>query len=156
MCPQVNFSFSKRCSPVMPVEEKNRHLDELFVVHTPIETHTAAGVSVDVKREDLYCSPSISPLAKMRGVNIVMRRLKRAGFSTVGVFDFKVSRAGVGIAAMAKYLGMECIECYQHYKVYDTEGLPDQQRRCLEWGAELYPIRAAQIAINYYKGKKYV
>jgi 1-aminocyclopropane-1-carboxylate deaminase/D-cysteine desulfhydrase-like pyridoxal-dependent ACC family enzyme len=131
-------------------------LSDLFLPHTPYETYTLQGVPVDIKREDLYCHSSIAPLAKMRGVNTVMNRLKQQGISTVGVYDFKVSRAGIGISAMAKYLEMKCYACYPHYKTYDTEGLPKQQLKCQEWGAELYPIRAAQIQVNFNMAKKFI
>jgi len=131
-------------------------IEDFFCEHTPIETYTVDKLEVDVKREDLYCRDIIAPLAKMRGVNDVMKRLKEEGRETVGVFDFKVSRAGVGIAALAHLLGMKCIECYQHYKAYDSEGLPWQQLKCRDWGAELYPIPASRININYAIGKRYV
>jgi len=139
-----------------PVDDLPKSLDDLFRDHTPIETYNVSGRLIDVKREDLYCQSIIAPLAKMRGVNIVMQQLKQQGFDTVGVFDFKVSKAGVGIAAMAKILGMKCIECYQHYKVYETEGLPEQQRQCQAWGAELYPIKASRININYAIAKRHL
>jgi len=131
-------------------------IEDLFRRHTPIETYELKGIEVDVKREDLYCRDIIAPLAKMRGVNVVMERLKQEGKHIVGVFDFKVSRAGVGIAAMAHLLGMRCIECYQHYKAYNSDGLPWQQTQCQKWGAELYSIPASRININYAIGKRYV
>jgi 1-aminocyclopropane-1-carboxylate deaminase/D-cysteine desulfhydrase-like pyridoxal-dependent ACC family enzyme len=131
-------------------------IEDLFTAHTPFETHRIGERPVDVKRDDLYCNPMIAPLSKMRGVNRVMHRLVDDGVKTVGVFDFKVSKAGVGIAAMAKLLGLDCIACYQHYKAYDKGGLPEQQRRCEAWGAQLYPIPASRININYAIAKRHV
>ncbi|MFC1876838.1 pyridoxal-phosphate dependent enzyme [Thermodesulfobacteriota bacterium] len=131
-------------------------IEDLFVLHTPIETFQLNGRNIDVKRDDLYCREMIAPLAKMRGVHLVMNRLKEEGTETVGVFDFKVSKAGVGIAAMANMLEMRCVECYQHYKAYNGNDLPNQQRMCQAWGAELYPVPASRININYAMAKRYV
>ena len=136
--------------------EIHSKINDLFLNHTPIEKYRIKGKTIFVKREDLFCSDKIAPLSKMRGVQRVMERLKKDRVNTVGVFDFKVSKAGVGISAMAKHLGMHCIECYQHYKSYDETGLPKQQQQCIEWGAELFPIKASRININYAIGKKYV
>ncbi|MFT5730204.1 MAG: 1-aminocyclopropane-1-carboxylate deaminase [Desulforhopalus sp.] len=138
------------------IHHKISSAEELFLPHTPIESYNIGNRHIDVKREDMYCRDMIAPLAKMRGVHVVMEKMKSDGIDTVGVFDFKVSKAGVGISAMANLLGIRCIECYQHYKAYNGKELPAQQQMCQSWGAELYPIKASRININYAVGRRYV
>ena len=126
----------------------------MLLYNTPIEEYEVSGIPVYVKREDLCSPPPLPPLEKLRGIELILKRLKAEGITTVGVIDTRVSKAGWGVAGMCKEYGMNCIVVYP--KLKGETNLPFNQEAAKELGAEIYPIRGNYTRINYAVGKKYV
>lgn len=126
----------------------------MIVDHTPVQYYPVGnnGDIVVVKREDLSTVPPLPPLAKLRGVTLLLEKLKAQGVRKVGVVDTSVSKAGQGVAAVCKSLGMECVLGHPNRK----EGLAPQHQAAKDLGAELYPLRGGRVSIHYYQTKRYV
>lgn len=109
-----------------------------------------------VKREDLCFTRvnglELPPLAKLRGAEFLLRRLKKEGYKTIGVFDTRVSKAGWGIAGICSYLGLRCRSYFPLLK--NQKRFKDQQYMASLFGAKLVAIPAGRTAILYSIAKK--
>lgn len=121
---------------------------------TLIEEYILQGRTVFVKREDLCCSdsPSLPPLAKLRGASILLEALRERGIKLVGNVDTAVSKSGQGVAVLCSELRMQCILGYPD----GVKGVPPQLKIAQEFGAELLPLKPNYIRINYSQVSNYV
>ena len=118
---------------------------------TPVEEHLCEGHMVFVKREDLCAEAPMPPLAKMRGVQRYLERLKASGAQSVGVMDTKVSKSGLGVAVISEALGLEC-----HYYFPAPQGeewRTPWRQTAKEHSATLIPLPGGRIAIAYARAK---
>lgn len=113
---------------------------DLIYSHTPWEMHNG----IHVKREDLSCSgPSFS---KVRGVWRQLEYLTRPNapipVNEVGVMDSRHSKAGWGVAYLAKYFPrpIKVNIFYPHFKGEPEGQLREYQQRAQELGAEVIPL----------------
>ena len=127
--------------------------EDFFMEHTPIEKYKVKDRIVYVKRDDLFGRHPAPPLAKLRGIKPILERLNEKGVKVVGINDTRVSKAGQGLAILAKQLDMKAILGYPNYR---SGEIPPQHKIAQEYGAEIYPVRANRVNIMYYQTKKYV
>lgn len=126
----------------------------LFRPHTPIESYTVEEREVRVKRDDLYGIYPAPPLAKLRGMRVLLRRLYDDGIRLVGCWDTRVSKLGLGLAACATELpGLRCVVSYPTKKG-EVEPSCISEARAL--GAEVYPTPGNRISISFAVARKYV
>lgn len=126
----------------------------LFQEHTPVNCYVVEGRAIHVKRDDLYGRPPAPPLAKLRGLRVVLSRLYDDGVRLTGCWDTRVSKLGQGLAACcAEFPGMRCIVSYP---VKKGEPQPDAVRAAAELGAEVYPVPGARITICLAQARRYV
>lgn len=128
--------------------------------NTPIEQYKIGDKTIHVKREDL-CTPSPGPtFSKVRGLLKRLQTLKSQGVETVGYTESSVSMAGWGVAWLAPQVGLKAV-------VYDPQYLTNQKKKPEhldvldfhrgKWkllNAEVVPVQARRIKINYYICKK--
>jgi hypothetical protein len=128
----------------------------MFLEHTPIEEHKVGSTTVYVKREDLYGQPPMPPLAKLRGIRLVLDSLYYKGVRTIGVLDTRVSKSGQGVAAVRRYEHPD-MRLMLAYPVSKANGsAPPQHTEAEKLGAELYPQQATRQSIMWYKFKRIV
>jgi hypothetical protein len=128
--------------------------ESIFREHTPIEEYEVAGRRVYVKREDLYGLPPAPPLAKLRGLRVLLRRLYADGVRLTGCWDTRVSKLGQGLAACCReFPDMSCVVSYPTKK---GESEPAHVRAAAELGAEVYPLPGSRISICYARARSYV
>ena len=121
---------------------------------TPIEQYVLPnGRRVYVKRDDLWRGGRYGGgNAKMRGVEVHLRRLVESGVSHVAMVDARTSRAGWGIAELCRDLGLKFTEFFGLRR--DEWGtVPPFQQMCREAGAELCPMPASRVYPMYYKAR---
>lgn len=119
-----------------------------FLEHTPIEEYKVSDKKVYVKREDLF--DPINRNAKMRGINAYL--LKHPEIKGIGVYDTRISRAGLGTANIAiRNFGVETHIFYQKNK-FDTERKEHLQAQ--EIGAKLHSCSGTRTSICYYQGRR--
>ena len=119
-----------------------------FLEHTPIEEYKVNWKRVFVKREDLF--DPINRNAKMRGINAYL--LKHTEIKKIGVYDTRISRAGLGTANIAiRNFGIETYIFYQKNK-HDEERKEHLQAQ--ELGAKLYPCNGTRTSICFYQGRR--
>ena len=128
----------------------------MFLEHTPIEEYRVGSTTVYVKREDLYGQPPMPPLAKLRGIRMVLDSLYLKGVRTIGVLDTRVSKSGQGVAAVRKYEhpDMKLMLAYPVSKA--DRSVPSQHQEAEKIGAVLYPQQATRQSIMWYKFKRIV
>lgn len=122
--------------------------------HTPIEEYAIDSMVVFVKREDLVGIPPAPPLGKLRGLMRILQRLHRDGVRTVGCWDTRVSKLGVGVAAaVGQFESMRAIIGYPALR-----GMPAPSHLALaaQLGAELYPTVPNRAQICFSVTRKYV
>jgi 1-aminocyclopropane-1-carboxylate deaminase/D-cysteine desulfhydrase-like pyridoxal-dependent ACC family enzyme len=124
--------------------------------NTPIEEYFVKDHKIFVKREDLACIGNEGPhFAKVRGLYKVLKKYKKLGINTVGYMETTVSRAGHGISYFCKKLGMKAVIFKPVYK--DGKPRNEQVKQEEQWkkfGAEIIPIQATRLTINFYQAKK--
>ena len=120
---------------------------------TPIEPYLCRGIPVAVKREDLCADPPLPPLAKLRGIQAYMQRVKQEGATAVGVLDTRVSKSGLGVACIASDLGLTC-HYYFPVRKDETDWLTPTRAEASRQGAVLVPMQAGRIGIVYARAKK--
>lgn len=109
---------------------------------------------IHVKREDLYGMPPAPPLAKLRGIRVLLNRLYMEGIRLVGCWDTRVSKLGQGLAASCTELPqMRCIVSYPTKK---GEARPESVQIAADLGAEIYPVPGSRITICYAQARRYV
>lgn len=123
----------------------------MFLEHTPIEKYKVGDVPVYVKREDLYGQEPMPPLAKLRGIRIVLHNAHNQGIKDIGVLDTRVSKSGQGVAAVIKeyYPSMQLHLGYPVTKA--NRSVPVQHKIAEELGAKLYPCQATRQSIMWYR-----
>src|ERR1700755_1105001 len=85
----------------------------MFREHTPIDCYKVGGKDVHVKRDDLYARPPAPPLAKLRGLRVLLGRLYSEGVRLAGCWDTRVSKLGQGLAACCtEFADMKCVVSY--------------------------------------------
>jgi 1-aminocyclopropane-1-carboxylate deaminase/D-cysteine desulfhydrase-like pyridoxal-dependent ACC family enzyme len=121
---------------------------------TPIEIHWIKKRRIHVKRDDLYGAAPAPPLAKLRGMRLLLRKLHGEGIRLVGCWDTRISKLGEGLAACCKELpGMKCIVSYP-----TKQGIPEPEsiKKAKDLGAEILPVPGGRINICFYKARIFV
>lgn len=125
-----------------------------FCLDTPLEKYILDGVEVWVKRDDLFGVPPAPPLGKLRGLRVLLKKIRRSGGRLVGCWDTRVSSLGQGVAAACRdYSGMRCIISYPTKK---GAGIPDAVVRAKHLGAEVHPVPGGRITISFARAREYV
>jgi len=127
-----------------------------FLEHTPIEEYKVGSTTVYVKREDLYGQDPMPPLAKLRGIRIVLDSLYTKGVRTIGVLDTRVSKSGQGVAAVRRYEHPD-MKLLLGFPVTKADGtIPPQFIEAFKLDAILCPQQATRQSIMWYKFKRIV
>jgi 1-aminocyclopropane-1-carboxylate deaminase/D-cysteine desulfhydrase-like pyridoxal-dependent ACC family enzyme len=126
----------------------------LFREHTPIETYRLGRQSVFVKRDDLYGVAPGPPLAKLRGLRVVLDQAQRRGVRLVGCWDTRISMLGLGLAACCR--GLPRMRCLVSYPMGKGDATPAPALLARELGAELLPVRAARMNICFAEARRQV
>jgi 1-aminocyclopropane-1-carboxylate deaminase/D-cysteine desulfhydrase-like pyridoxal-dependent ACC family enzyme len=125
-----------------------------FKRSTPIETYSVCGRRIYVKRDDLFGVPPAPPLAKLRGMRLLLKNHYVCGVRLVGCWDTRISKLGEGLAACCTELpGMGCIVSYPTKKGVPE---PDSIKRARGLGAEIFPVPGGRISICFYKARVFV
>lgn len=142
---------------------------------TPLEQYLIRGTDrvVTVKRDDLWSDAHYGGgNAKMRGVEVHLRRLKEQGINHVAMMDARTSRAGWGVAELCRDMGLSYTGFYGRYKgeltttpydpaqfsevdTADIDELPPFQWMAYQAGAQIISIPASRIYPMYYKTRIY-
>ena len=125
-----------------------------YLDHTPIETCRVRDRTIYVKREDLYSTAPAPPLAKLRGLRVLLARLCNASVSLVGCFQTRVSNIGHGLAAACiEFPSLRSVVVYPKAK-----GQPDPEsiELACSLGATVKFVPANRLAINYRQAQRYV
>ncbi len=120
-----------------------------IINNTPIQVYKIQDRDVWVKREDL-CIENIS-FSKARGIYSHLQKRKE---SVIGVLDTFHSKAGWAVSTIGRELKKEVVVFFPSYK--GETSLRFYQKKCLEVGAELVPLKAGRSAILYHGAKKYL
>lgn len=83
---------------------------------TPIERYNVRGNKFYVKREDLCCDENGPTFSKVRGLMVVLCRMKAQGFTHIGYTETSVSMAGWGVACCCELLGLKAVIYDPQYK----------------------------------------
>jgi 1-aminocyclopropane-1-carboxylate deaminase/D-cysteine desulfhydrase-like pyridoxal-dependent ACC family enzyme len=119
----------------------------VFCEHTPIDTHTIRGRTVFVKRDDLFALPPAPPLAKLRGLRVLLSRARRNGYTLIGCFEASASRIGHGLAAACtQFPDLNCIVAYPRIC---NRPVPQSSLAAESLGARLFPVASNIVAICY-------
>jgi len=126
----------------------------LYREHTPIEEVVVRGVTVFVKRDDLFGRAPAPPLGKLRGMRIVLRDLYESDVRLVGCWDTRVSKLGEGLAAACReFPNMRTIVSYPTRM---GTPLPGAVSRAAALGATIRPLRGNHVAICFAQAKRKV
>jgi len=129
-------------------------MSSLFRDDTPIEIHRLDGDAIHVKRDDLYGRPPAPPLAKLRGLRLLLKRLYGCGVRLVGCWDTRVSKLGQGLAACCReFPGLRCIVSYPTKKGTQC---PQSLQVASGLGAEIYPVPGSRIRISFARARSYI
>lgn len=121
----------------------------MCVEGTPVEHYPDLGLWV--KREDLCC-PGGPDFSKTRGV---WAHIAKRPENVIGVLDTRHSQGGWAVARACQLLGKRCIEYYPDFKA--TRGqMGSVQRKCLDLGAQVWPLQAGRSAVLYHQAKKHL
>lgn len=131
-------------------------MSNIFLENTPIEEYKVGSETVYVKREDLYGQDPMPPLAKLRGIRLVLDKLYKQGCRTVGVLDTRVSKSGWGVAAVRKFEHPD-MNLMLGFPVTNADrSIPLQHQKAMALGALLHPQQGTRQSIMYYKFKRIV
>ena len=126
----------------------------LYREHTPIDEVVIKGVTVFVKRDDLFGRAPAPPLGKLRGLRIVLRNLYANDARLVGCWDTRVSKLGEGLAAACReFPEMRAIVSYP---TRIGTPLPGPVSRAAALGATVLPLRGNHVAICFAQAKRVV
>jgi hypothetical protein len=128
-----------------------QEMNNIFI-DTPIERYKVNGRTIWVKREDLALPAPAPALAKLRGVSIRLQSIVKQGYTRVGVYDTRISKAGWGVVALVKMLNLP-LTVRNYFPLLRIDWWPgiggisynksEQQIRAQELGAILIPIYPA-------------
>ena len=126
----------------------------MIIVDTPVESYQIKGQEIWVKREDLSCESPGPPFAKVRGLYLVLKKLKENGIKTVGYMETSISMAGWGISFFCKRLGMKAVIFMPNYKDGLRHNQELQVSKWKEFGADIIHInKPNRMSINFYKAR---
>ena len=121
---------------------------------TPIEEYVVQGRCIYVKREDLCAPPPYPPLGKLRGLASVVDDFLAQGFLTIGCWDTRVSKLGIGLAAaMQDVDGGKALFCYPQLK---GRPVPSNAIESERLGAEVIPMRGNHVSICVAQARKII
>ena len=83
---------------------------------TPIERYRIRGHKFWTKREDLCCDSEGPTFSKVRGLLVVLQKLKAQGYTHIGYTETSVSMAGWGVAYCCHKLGLKAVIYDPQYK----------------------------------------
>lgn len=127
---------------------------ELYREHTPIKSYKLSGRVVFVKRDDLFAKPPAPPLAKLRGIRVLLRNEVSLGRRTVGCYQTRVSNIGIALsAACMEFPGLRCVVVYPQSKTCPKPFAVEQARAL---GADVIAIRSNVLPICYSQARKIV
>lgn len=122
-------------------------MSELYCDRTPIETVRLSGRDVFVKRDDLYARPPAPPLAKLRGLRLILSQAVERGESLIGCFEASQSRIGHGLAAAVReFPSLSCVVAYPQSR---NHGPSASVQAAHALGAALIPVPSNIVAICY-------
>jgi 1-aminocyclopropane-1-carboxylate deaminase/D-cysteine desulfhydrase-like pyridoxal-dependent ACC family enzyme len=125
-----------------------------FRENTPIEAYNIENRTIFVKRDDLYGQNPAPPLAKLRGLRLLLQKANMDGVRLVGCWDTRISKLGQGLAACCRETeGMNCIVSYPTKK---GEKQSVSIQKAAELGAEIYPVPGGRITISFSVARRYV
>lgn len=130
------------------------HVKSLYREHTPIEEVAVKGVTVFVKRDDLFGRVPAPPLGKLRGMRIVLRSLYESEVRLVGCWDTRVSKLGEGLAAGCREFPQ--MRAIVSYPTRVGAPLPGPVVRAAALGATILPLRGNHVAICFAQAKRKV
>jgi 1-aminocyclopropane-1-carboxylate deaminase/D-cysteine desulfhydrase-like pyridoxal-dependent ACC family enzyme len=126
----------------------------LFRQHTPIESYRVRGSEVFVKRDDLFARKPAPPLAKLRGLRLILGNAYKGGTRLVGCWDTRISKLGEGLAACCtQFPDLECIVSYPRKK---NAAEPESIKAAAKLGATVYPVPGGRLTISFAKARTYV
>ena len=126
----------------------------LYREATPIERHRVNRRDVFVKRDDLYGIHPAPPLAKLRGLRLVLARLHEEGERLVGCWDTRVSKLGQGVAAAVREFPEMC--AIVSYPTRKGAGIPAAIELAAGMGAEVFTMRGNRINICFSQARRHV
>jgi 1-aminocyclopropane-1-carboxylate deaminase/D-cysteine desulfhydrase-like pyridoxal-dependent ACC family enzyme len=118
--------------------------------NTPVEWHADLGLWV--KREDQACKKPGPQFSKTRGVFAHVAKKVKEGVTLFGALDTYHSQAGHAVARACNLLGARCLVFYPEYKREPGPRAP--QRRAVEQGAALFPLKAGRSAILFHQARR--
>lgn len=120
---------------------------------TPIETYAVYDKLIYVKRDDLWNNGKYGGgNAKMRGIEVHIRRMIESGIDHIAVLDSRTSRIGWGVAQLCRDLGIKCTVYYGTLQK-DRGTVPYFQQQAKAAGANLIEMPASRIYPMYYKAR---
>jgi hypothetical protein len=112
------------------------------------------GITVFVKRDDLFGRAPAPPLGKLRGMRVVLRTLYANDVRLVGCWDTRVSRLGEGLAAACReFRQMRAVVSYPTRVGVE---LPGPVARAAKLGASVLPLRGNHVGICFAQAKRRV
>lgn len=127
---------------------------DLLNSNTPIESFILGNKTVFVKREDLFGIFPAPSLGKLRGLKLILEKIKKSDIQLVGCWDTRVSKLGQGVAVLCHEMGI--LNPIISYPMKKGESIPESIYIAKSYGAEIYPIRGNHVSICYSQVKKYV
>lgn len=162
----LHFTKSREGSFDFIVPEKipmrmleKRRVAKILKVNTPVEKYQVKGREVFVKREDLCVPPPGPTFSKVRGLLKRLQLLKDKGYKTVGYTESSISMAGWGVAWLAPKVGLKAVIFDPQYstksrRLKHLDVLDFHRSKWKELGAEIIPVKAGMVKVNYYICKK--
>lgn len=127
---------------------------DLFLEHTPIEPYRVGDSVIYVKRDDMYGRPPAPPLAKLRGLRLLLAKLHAGGTRLVGCWDTRISKLGLGLAAAVR--AFEDMRCVVSYPTKKGVNEPAHVTEAARLGAEIYPVPGGRINVSFSKARRHV
>lgn len=122
-------------------------MSELYCDHTPIQQIDLAGRDVFVKRDDLYARAPAPPLAKLRGLRLILSQAVARPEKLIGCFEASQSRIGHGLAAaIREFPSLSCVVAYPFIKNREPSASVLAAKAL---GAALIPVPSNIVAICY-------
>lgn len=130
----------------------------MIINNTPIEEYNINDKIIYVKREDLCSKSPLPPFSKNRGIIKAIVNLNDKGYTVFGYTESAISMAGIAISAICKRLGLKSVIYDPQYSNNNkSEYLKILEHHRNQWkilDAEVIPIKAGMVKVNYYICKK--
>ena len=125
-----------------------------MIQQTPIEEHSCGRRRIFVKRDDRCSEPPAPPLGKLRGLEPLLHKLVAQGHTTIGCWDTRRSKLGLGLAAFVRrFPRLRAVLCYPRLQ---NGSVPETIVRAQELGAEIVPMRGNHVSICFSQATKIV